>query len=255
MPSPLPIRSPWPPNFPEVVIHTDVRTRDSHPSYKAAKAGDADEALTLAFELLSPDSNDRLRFLVGNRAALLLPVIADELMGFNAIPDAMAQILGNQLGLAVVAGEIVQTNKVGHTRAPAFQRLVTPATFEGQVQAEASYILVDDHVGLGGTLANLRGYVEARGGRVIAITTLTESRDARAISLRTETRNLLWAGHGQALDDLWKSQFGYGIDCLTEVEALNLCRQQSVAGIEDFLAQATIEARGRGLQTAVESES
>ena len=111
---------------------------------------------------------------------------------------------------------------------------------------------MDDHVGLGGTLANLRGYVEARGGEVIAITTLTESRDARIISLQPTTRNVLWQRHGQALDDLWQSQFGYGIDCLTEVEALNLCRQHSVAAIENFLAQAAVEARGRGLQTAVE---
>lgn len=248
----LPIRLPWPPDFPDVVIHTDVRTRDSHPGYEAAKAGDAEAALILASDLLSPDGVAHLRRIVGGRPALLLPVIADELMGFNAIPDAMAQMLGNKLGLEVVAGEIVQTNKVGHTRAPAFQRLVTPATFEGQVQAGANYVLVDDHVGLGGTLANLRGYVEARGGAVIAITTLTESRDARVISLRPDTRNVLRERHGQALDDLWKSQFGYGIDCLTEVEALILCRQQSIAGIEDFLAQAAVEARSRGLQTAVE---
>lgn len=122
------------------------------------------------------------------------------------------------------------------------------------MQPDASYLLVDDHVGLGGTLANLRGHVEARGGRVIAITTLTESRDARAISLRPVTRDMLWERHGEALDALWKSQFGYGIDCLTEVEALNLCRQQSVAAIEDFLAQAAVEARSRGIQTAVEPD-
>lgn len=246
-----PIRLPWPPDFPDVVIHTDVRTRDRHPGYTAAKAGDAEAALMLASDLLSAGGIASLRDIIGNQPTLLLPVVADELTGFNAIPDAMAQVLGNELGLPVVAGEIVQTNKVGHTRAPAFQRLVTPATFEGQVQAGANYVLVDDHVGLGGTLANLRGYVEAGDGNVIAITTLTESRDARVISLQPETRNVLWGRHGQALDDLWKSQFGYGIDCLTEVEALNLCRQQSVAGIEDFLAQAAVEARGRGLQTAV----
>ena len=89
---------------------------------------------------------------------------------------------------------------------------------------------------------------------MIAITTLTESRDARAISLRPDTRNMLWVRHGEDVDELWKSQFGYGIDCLTEVEALNLCRQQSVAAIEDFLAQAAVEARGRGLHTAVEPD-
>ena len=254
MPVSLPIRLPWAACFPDVVIHTEVRTRDSHPGYRAAKAGDTDAAFALASDLLSPDGIARLQLLVGDQPALLLPVIADELMGFNAIPDAMAQMLGGELGLAAIAGEIVQTNKVGHTRAPAFQRLVTPATFEGPVQAASRYVLVDDHVGLGGTLANLRGHVEARGGTVIAITTLTESRDARAISLRPDTRTMLWDRHGEDLDELWKSQFGYGIDCLTEVEALNLCRQQSVAAIEDFLAQAAVEARGRGLHTAVEPD-
>ena len=248
----FPTRLPWPANFPDVVIHTDVRTRDSHPGYAVAKSGDADAGLMLAADLLSPDGLAHIQALVGGRPTLLLPVVADELTGFNAIPDAMAQVLGSRLGLPVIAGEIVQTNKVGHTRAPAFQRLVTPATFEGQVQPGANYVLVDDHVGLGGTLANLRGYVEARGGEVIAITTLTESRDARIISLQPATRIVLWQRHGQALDDLWQSQFGYGIDCLTEVEALNLCRQHSVAAIEDFLAKAAVEARGRGLQTAVE---
>ena len=252
MPRHLPTRLPWPANFPDVIIHTEVRTRDEHVGYRAAKAGDADAALTLATELLDRHRIRELRDVIGIRPALLLPVIADETTGFNALPDAMAQIMAHELELAVIVGEIVQTNKVGHTRAPAFQRLVTPATFDGQVQAGANYVLVDDHVGLGGTLANLRGYVEARGGTVIAITTLTESREARRISLRRDTRDMLWERHGEELDQFWRSQFGYGIDCLTEVEALNLCRQQSVAGIEGFLAQAAVEARGRGLQPAVE---
>lgn len=251
---PVPVRRPWPNDFPDVIVHTDLRSRDSHPEYVAAKAGDADAAISLAAELLDIPAIERLRQTIGLQPALLLPVIADETTGFNAIPDAMAQVLSSRLGYEVVAGEIVQINKVGHTRAPAFQRLVTPAHFDGAVQAHANYVLVDDHVGLGGTLANLRGYVEGRGGTVVAVTTLTESRQARRISLRSDTRDMLWEKHGEELDQLWKAQFGYGIDCLTEVEALNLCRQQSVAGIEDFLAQAAIEARGRGLEPAIDSD-
>jgi hypothetical protein len=215
--------------------------RDGHSGYTAAKAGDVNCALALALELISKEAVDKLRSLIGGRRPPLLPVIADETTGFNAIPDAMAQVLSRTLGLDVIEGEIVQTNKVGNTRAPAFQRIVTPATFDGDVQHGALYLLVDDHVGLGGTLANLRGYVEARGGRVIAITTLTESRNAQ----RRQR-------HDEELDQLWRNQFGYGLDCLAEVEGQNLCRQQSVAAIEDFLAQAAIEARGRGLQPAID---
>ncbi len=85
------------------------------------------------------------------------------------------------------------------------------------METGANYLLVDDHVGLGGTLANLRGHVESRGGHVIAITTLTESRSARTISLQRATRDVLWQRYGEELDDLWQRHFGYGIDCLTEV--------------------------------------
>lgn len=244
-------RLPWPSDFPDVVVHTTVALRDGHPGYTSAKAGNPDAALTLASDLLDGAAIETLRSAIAGRPALLLPVIADETTGFNAIPDAMAQVLGRALDLPVIAGEIVQTNKVGHTRAPAFQRLVTPAMFDGQVQPGAAYVLVDDHVGLGGTLANLRGYVEARGGSVIAITTLTESRDAKRISLRPETRDMLWQRHGEELDQLWQAQFGHGIDGLTEVEALQLCRQQSIAGIEGFLAKAAVEARSRGLAPAI----
>ena len=62
--------------------------------------------------------------------------------------------------------------------------------FDGEVEHGAAYILVDDHVELGGTLANLRGNVEARGASFIAITTLTESRDAKRILLRPEARSM-----------------------------------------------------------------
>lgn len=119
-----------------------------------------------------------MQAILAGRPAILLPITAEETTGFNAIPDAMAQVLSRELDLPVSVGEIVQSNTVGHTRAPAFNRLVTPATFEGVVQPGAQYVLVDDHVGVGGTLANLKGYVEQNGGHVLAMTTLTQSREA-----------------------------------------------------------------------------
>lgn len=247
---PASIRVPWPPASPDVVVHTDVRTRDTHPNYLAAKSGDPDAAFELAIDLIADDATAGLREILPGNHTLLLPVIADETMGFNAIPDAMAQVLSRDLGLPV-ANDIVQTNKVGHTRAPTFQRIVTPAMFAGEIIAGASYILVDDHVGVGGTLASLRGYVQSQDATVIAMTALTESRDGRRISLRPDTLAMLEARHGEALDRFWRRQFGYGVDCLTEVEAQNLCRQPSLVAIENFLAKAAIEASSRGLEPVV----
>ena len=189
MPIPPAIRTPWPADFPNVIIHTDVHTRDAHPRYAAAKAGDVDSAFALAVDLVSDDAISPILEASRGRLFLFLPVTAEETAGFNAIPDAMAQVLGWLMHSRVVSGEIVQTNKVGHTRARSFQRFVTPAMFDGNVLTGADYVLVDHHVGLGGTLANLRGYIEGRGGRVIAMTTLTESRRSADFATARDPRH------------------------------------------------------------------
>ncbi len=249
----LPPRTPWAPEFPDVIIHTTVRERDRHPSYAAAKSGDAAAGWFLARDLLSAPSLAELQVIVSAQATdpILLPVTALETGGFNAIPDAMAEVISGRLGWRVSTGEIVQSNKVGHTRAKAFNRLVTPATFAGAVESGGLYVLVDDHVGLGGTLANLKGHVETRGGTVIAITTLTETRGGRHIALGDTTRDMLWARHGHSLDTLWRNQLGHGLDGLTNVEGGILCRELSVDAIRARLAQAAVEVRGRGLEAAV----
>jgi hypothetical protein len=71
------VRAPWPPDFPEVIVHADVPRRDAHSCYAAAKAGDADAALVLALNLLSGTAVDTLRGQVRGRSCLLLPVIAE----------------------------------------------------------------------------------------------------------------------------------------------------------------------------------
>ena len=147
-------RIPWPSDFPEVIVHSTVKLRDAHSAYRDAKSGDASAALNLAVALLDSDAVSDLKRLCRGRRTRLVPVVADETHGFNAIPDALAQVLARVLGLKADRGGIVQTNKVGHTRAPSFQRLVTPPEFQGLVRRGSNYLLVDDHVGLGGTLAN-----------------------------------------------------------------------------------------------------
>ncbi len=231
------------------VIHTTVQARDRFPGYAEAKAGDAAAALWLADGLLSLGALTDLRALVSRvaQSPILLPVTALETTGFNAIPDAMARVLARHLDWSLSSGKIVQSNKVGHTRARAYNRLITPAAFVGPVESGAGYVLVDDHVGLGGTLANLKGHIETSGGIVVATTALTESREGRQIALRSETLNMLWERHGHSLDTLWKERLGHGLECLTNVEGGILCRELSVDAIRDRMAQAAVEARGRGL--------
>lgn len=119
--------------------------------------------------------------------------------------------------------------------------------FVGAVAAGTDYVLVDDHVGFGGTLANLRGFVEHRGGRVLGTTTLTETRDARRIAIRAETLDMLRGKHGDELERFWHAEFGHGFDCLTNIEAGYLCRAESVAAVKNRMAQAAELARRSGL--------
>lgn len=90
----------------------------------------------------------------------------------NAIPEALAEHLGNRLGWPIDS-EIVQTNVVGHTGADGFTRLARQAEFGGEVKAGMVYCLVDDFVGQGRTLANLRGFLIRGGEIVVGATVLT----------------------------------------------------------------------------------
>ncbi|HYD45184.1 MAG TPA: phosphoribosyltransferase, partial [Phenylobacterium sp.] len=111
---------------------------------------------------LSPEAMNELhKRLPGD--CLVIGVAALELTGFNAIPDAMAHDIGALLHRPVWEG-VIQANRVAHTKASGWHRLVTPALFEGLVEPGRDYLLVDDHVGLGGTLANFRGHIESQGG-------------------------------------------------------------------------------------------
>jgi hypothetical protein len=242
-------RSPWPLSFPDVIIHGDLRARNTHPSYTSAKSGDANAAKVLVQAMLSVEATERIARLAADRNPSLIPVTADEVTGFNAIPDAMVQVLGRRLGLTVTAGTILQATKVGHTKADGWHRLATPAEFTGEVVAGADYILVDDHVGFGGTLANLRGFIQHNGGTVIGMTTLTETRAAREIAVRTETLNLLYSKHGREFADFWHAEFGHGIDCFTNIEAAYLFRVESFVAIKARMAQATELARSRGFSS------
>ncbi len=94
---------------------------------------------------------------------VLLSAHAEEELGRNAIPQALAAHLGARLGWDVDDG-VVQANVVNHTGAGGFARLARPALFAGVITAGQNYLLVDDFIGQGGTLANMRGFVESNGG-------------------------------------------------------------------------------------------
>jgi hypothetical protein len=144
--------------FPDVVLHADELAVKRHPQYAAAKVGDADAAEMLVGSLTNRDRLSESSLLLQGRDVRLLPVHALESEGVNEIPAALAERLSEWLDLPVTES-VVQSNTVGHTGASGFQRLANQALFVGEVERGRQYLLVDDFIGQGGTLANLIGYI------------------------------------------------------------------------------------------------
>jgi hypothetical protein len=240
-------RSLWRPDFPDVIVHTTEELRDAHPDYAAGKAGLRSAAVQLVGDLLSTPAVTRIREALGTLPAIIVPIRAVETLGINLIPDALARELGQRLSLPITT-DLVQTNTVGHTRASGFHRLVFQPTFDGEVVPGRPYLLVDDHVGLGGTLANLRGHIESNGGSVVLATTLSASRRSEVLALRSETLQALREKHGEPLEQYWKERFGFGLDALTDAEAGYLLRTASLDTIRNRMAKAGGEGVSGALQ-------
>ena len=155
---PPPPRTPWG-AFPDVLIHASESAVKQHLDYKDAKSGDDWAAASLVLNSLNIDQVVALAQLIGDKKPTLVSAHALEREGVNAIPEIFAKELGQMLNWPVDSG-IVQVNVVSHTGAGGFPRLARQAAFDGAVIADCDYVLVDDFIGMGGTLANLKGYIE-----------------------------------------------------------------------------------------------
>ena len=161
-----PPRTPWG-NFPDVVIHASESAVKQHPAYKAAKAGDGVAAMALIRDTMNAECNRELAQRLAGQAPTLVSAHAYERNAVNAIPEVFADLLSQALNWPVDHG-IYQANVVFHTGADGFSRLARQARFDGAVSPDCDYVLVDDFIGMGGTLANMKGYIESKGGRVLA---------------------------------------------------------------------------------------
>jgi hypothetical protein len=232
-------RTPWN-DFPDVHIYADVQSVKSHSAFSAAKAGDALAAEALIDDILAVGSLDDLRSAVGPSRPHLLAVHAAESAGMNAIPRAFALAISRIFGDPIASG-IIQMNRVLHTGADGYHRLSFPPVFEGGVDP-VEYVLVDDFVAQGGTLANLKGYVETNGGRVAGAVVLCGKAYSAKLRLTNDGLEGLRKKHGRELEEWWIATFGYGFESLTESEARYLTRSRDADAIRARLAAA----RGTG---------
>ncbi len=229
-------RSQWG-NFPDVIIHAEESIVKKHRLYAAAKSGDAIAAEGLVLETSPIEALDRICAIIGDRTPYLLAVHAQESQGANVIPRAMARLLSRMLSLPW-SKSVIQINRVSHTGADGYHRLSSPPLFAGEVELD-DYFLVDDFIGQGGTLANLKGFLESCGASVIGATALTGKAYSAKLALTDETLQKLRGKYGNELENWWCAAFGYGFECLTESEARYLTRADDADTIRTRIAAAS----------------
>ena len=222
--------------FPDVIMHATESAVKNHPHYRAAKAGDIKAAEKLVADVIDDEAVGRIKALLRDDTYQLIPIHALEAEGVNEIPAALAKRLAQDLNVRV-NDEIVQINTVGHTGSDGFHRLANQAAFTGNI-APGRYLVIDDFVGQGGTLANLIGYVHSQGGVVVGATVLTGKPYSATISSNIDALARLRDKHGQALENWWKENFGFDFDCLTRSEARYLEKTADADAIRDRIAQA-----------------
>jgi hypothetical protein len=236
--------------MPDVAILASVRAAKSDPNYPAAKGGDPTQAGALVENLIGPDQIDFVRRLLNGRRPIVSPVHALETAGFNEIPLALGVALAHVLTLQVETS-VIQVNTAGHTGASGWHRLANPAIFRGDVIPAAEYLIVDDFIGQGGTVANLAGFIRSNGGKVVGVTTLTGQTRSARLDPTPRLIDALRGKHGKGLEEWWQDGFGYGFECLTYSEAQYLERVEDA----DTIRTRLIEARQNGVLPATPGEA
>ncbi|TNH02565.1 recombinase [Testudinibacter sp. TR-2022] len=231
------MRTEWNDNFPDTLIDRRLGDATSHPEYIAAKSGDVTAAYRLAKDLVTDEAVQKLKLIIGQQDFVIVPVHAEEAIGINMIPLAVAKVLAEKLGKAVDLS-IVQATKVSRTGSDGWHRLANSPKFDGVFPAHQNALILDDTQTQGGTLASLKGYIERQGGKVIAVYALTGKQYSVQLKLSTTTLTQLRGKYGD-LEAWWTREFGYGFDKLTEWEAKFLINSgKTIDQVRDFIIKA-----------------
>ena len=235
-----PPRVPWL-DFPGAVLLAEETRTKKHLEYAAAKSGDSVAAANLVKSLVGTSGLAAVGELVADvkesGPLALVSAHAYERDGVNAIPGALAELLSVRLGL-LHEDSVVQTNIVSHTGAGGYGRLARQAAFGGNVAAGVRFVMVDDFIGQGGTLANLRGWIERQGSTVVGAVGLTGKPYSAKLSPTLEQLDELRQKHGTEFEAWWRERFGHAFDCLTQSEARYLARSPDADTIRGRLAAA-----------------
>lgn len=216
-------RTQWSNDFPDALILRRAEVVHAHPDYRAAKDGDTEAAKRLVQDIVMREDLLKISQLIGKGESLIVAVHAEEAAGKNKIPMAYASFIAEQLGKRLDL-RIVQTKKVSRGGSDGMHRVTTEVPFSGEVEPGGKYLIVDDTLTQGGTLADLKGYIEENGGVVVGASTLMGKQYSSKLKPSAETLKALRDRYGRDFENWWESEFGYNFDRLTESEARYLAK-------------------------------
>lgn len=230
-------RSEWG-DFPNVIVNAPLAQATTHPDYQAAKNGHIEAAIRLVQDVLTTASIEQLKYVIEDKEPILVAVHAEEDVSINRIPTAMAVLIAKRTGWDIEYS-IVQAKKVGRTFAPSgFYRIANQPTFAGNFVKGKYAILLDDTLTQGGTFASLKGFIEEKGGCVIAAIALTGKQYSAKLSISDETLSKLRGGYG-SLEYWFEQEVGFSFDKCTESEARYLLvSKQSINSLRDKIIAA-----------------
>lgn len=211
----------FPKDFPYIVTHKRVDWIKNHPSFSYAKNGDLDHAITLVKDLINKDKIEIIKSNYSN--SIIVPVHAKEEGKINKIPIVYAKVIGKLTGLEVDTN-IYQSNNISRTNKNAIERLITRATFEGEVKKGQNYIIVDDVATQGGTLSELRSYIENNSGHVVLASTLGYTQFSTILAIRQNNIEELERRFGRNETEKFLKEYGIAnrIEQLTNGEARHI---------------------------------
>lgn len=236
-------RSSWD-GFPDAVVLHSPGDVLNHPDYRAAKEGNLSAAMRLINDVVTASDLVKVRAIVGDGDTLVVAVHAEEAQGRNKIPLAYAARIADEFGKRLDV-KIVQVKQVNRSGSDGIHRLATRVNFSGAIYPNDQYLLVDDTLTQGGTIADLKGFIESNGGKVLGATVLMGKQYSAKLRPSAETIQGVRSRYGRDFESWWKREFGYGLDKLTESEARYLLKIRGEDA--DSLRNRLLEARQRGV--------
>ena len=202
-------RIPWG-DFPDVIPHTQVTALATHVDFAAATSGDMPAARRLVASVYRPR--------VGAwRVDYVAAVLSYDLLGrFNALPLAFGERVALETQAQLVP-TIVQDNRPLTDSPSGIDQLTYQPSFSGSVP-KGSYVIVDDVLKFGSSLANLRGHIAVHGGSVSFASSLATSLFAATLAPDPHLIQDLKKRFRHELEQI-PASVGFPVDCLTSREA------------------------------------